>query len=226
MSSHKYCEDVAIAKHKLADLPTDWDGKTSILEMKEANFNWRQMEWWGFYFEMLCYQRLDGEFLIPGEQYGPQPTARFDLKRTINWDLKAKAIKSDDHRSILNDKRAMDESIARHGAHGLMIALCDVEYNDKDRSFQRWHDELKGEKSKYQIEREQRTSISRYRKTSALLQEILFLVVTPQNRNWLELHYQGRNSNGRPRPPKYMLNYDYEILQHFLIDTIVFTHAA
>ncbi len=175
---------------------------------------------------MLCYQRLAGEFSIPGEQYGRKATARFDLKRSINWDLKAKAIKSDDHRSILNDVRAMNESIARHGAHGLMIALCDVEYNDIDRSFQRWHDELKGEKSKYQIEREQRTSVSRYRKTRAVLQEILFLVVTPENRDRLGRYYQGRNSNGRPRPPKYMLNYDDETLQHVFIDKIIFEHAA
>lgn len=37
-------EDVKIAKHLLRDLPTKWDGKASILEMKEVDFNWRQME--------------------------------------------------------------------------------------------------------------------------------------------------------------------------------------
>lgn len=217
-----YQDDIKIAKHLLADMPTRWDGKQSILEMKDANFNWRQMEWWGFYFEMLCFRRLAGEFSIPGDKYGSTATSCFDLKRSINWDLKAKAIKSDDHRSILNDTQAMNWSIEQYGAHGLMIGLCDVEYNDQDRSFQRWHENLKGGKSKYQVEREQRTSISRYRKTSAKLQEILFLVVTPDNTCFLGSYSQGRNSNGKPRPPKYMLDYDEEILNKFLIDKMTF----
>jgi hypothetical protein len=217
-----YQDDVKIAKRLLAKLPTIWDGKMSVLEMKEADFNWRQMEWWGFYFELLCQRRLAGKFSIPGDKYGSVATSCFDLKRSINWDLKAKAIKSDDHRSILNDTEAMDWSIATYGAHGLIIGLCDVEYNDKDRSFQRWHEELKGGKSKYQTEREKRTSISRYRKTKAELQEILFLAITPENVSLLGIHHQGRNSNGKPRPPKYMLDYDEETLSKFLIDTLTF----
>ena len=217
-----YQDDVKIAKRLLADLPIRWDGKTSVLEMKEVDFNWRQMEWWGFYFELLCHRRLVSEFSIPGDKYGSAATSCFDLKRSINWDLKAKAIKSDDHRSILNDTEAMDWSIREYGVHGLIIGLCDVEYNDNDRSFQRWHEELKGGKSKYQLEREQRTSVSRYRKTRAELKEILFLAITPENISLLGIHHQGRNSNGKPRPPKYMLDYDDEILNQFLVDKVVF----
>ena len=81
---------------------------------------------------ILCYR--------PGEKFDQ---VNFDLKGEINWDLKAKAIKSDDHKVILNDREAMEASIARHGYHGEVIALCDVEYNDINRSFQKWHSELK-----------------------------------------------------------------------------------
>ena len=190
------------------------------MTLKDANFNWRQMEWWAFYFEHLCYERLESSFEIPGDRYGIARTACFDLKGSINWDLKAKAIKSDDHRSILNDTKAMDWSIKKYGAHGLIIALCDVEYNDSNRTFQKWHQALKGGKSKYEVGRERRTSVSRYRKTSAELQEILFLVVTPKNVSSLEIHHQGRNSNGKPRPPKYMLN--YETVKKFLAGRIRF----
>ena len=213
-------KDIQSAKSLLSDLPISWDGKKSILELKEANFNWRQMEWWGFYFEYLCYQRLKSSFAIPGDRFGKARTSCFDIKGSINWDLKAKAIKSDDHRSILNDMQAMDWSIQEYGAHGLIIALCDVEYNDSDRTFQRWHQELKGGKSKYEINREKRTSVSRYRKTNVELQEILFLVVTSKNISHLGIHHQGRNSNGKPRPPKYML--DYDTVKKFLVDRIVF----
>jgi hypothetical protein len=212
--------DVQSLKKLLAKLPTKWDGKKSILDLKKANFNWRQMEWWGFYFEYLCYLRLGDIFTIPGDRYGKAKTACFDIKNSINWDLKAKAIKSDDHRSILNDVEAMNLSVKEYGAHGLVIALCDVEYNDVNRSFQQWHQELKGGKSKYEINREQRTSVSRYRKTKAKLQEILFLVVTSKNISSLGIHHQGRNSNGKPRPPKYML--DYDLINKFLVDKIEF----
>ncbi len=213
-------KDVLLAKSLLNDFPVFWDGRESVLELKTANFNWRQMEWWGFYFEYIAFGKLKGSFSIPGDLFGKVKTACFDFKGTINWDLKAKAIKSDDHQSILNDTEAMDWSIKQYGSHGLVIALCDVEYNDTNRSFQKWHEELKGGKSKYEIAREQRTSVSRYRKTRAELVEILFLVVTSKNRSALGIHHQGRNSNGKPRPPKYML--DYDTIGKFLVDKIVF----
>lgn len=216
----RYSKDVKTAKSLLLDLPTIWDGKKSVLELKKTGFNWRQMEWWGFYFEHQCYLRLTEFFDIPGDKYGKTRTACFDMKGSINWDLKAKAIKSDDHRSILNDVGAMNWSIQKYGAHGLIIALCDVEYNDTNRSFQKWHQKLKGRKSKYEINREQRTGISRYRKTQAELQEILFLVVTAKNISAPGIHHQGRNSNGKPRPPKYML--DYDTVKKFLVDRIGF----
>lgn len=92
--------------------------------------------------------------------------------------------------------------------------------NDVNRLFQKWHQELKGGKSKYEINREKRTSVSRYRKTKIELQEILFLVVTSKNISSLGIHHQGRNSNGKPRPPKYML--DYETIKKFLVDRIIF----
>lgn len=208
-----YLDDIASAKQALQCLPIEWEGKESVLALKDADYNWKQMEWWAFYFELLCRTRLNGVFEIPGDRYY---SVRFDAKKTINWDFKAKAIKSDDHRAILNDCAAMDNAVKTYGQHGLIIALCDVEYNDNDRSFQRWHESLKGGKSKYEIQREKRTSISRYRKTRARLTEILFLIVNSTNIKLLEIHHQGRNSNGKPRPPKYMLNFD--TLQDFVVD--------
>ncbi len=213
----KFEDDLAVLKTKLAILPTEWEGKATILEMKEANFQWRQMEWWAFYFEMLCFRLLEGDFK-KGNIYR---TVTFDLKRSVNWDLKAKAIKSDKHDAILNDKQAMEESVAEHGEHGAIIALCDVEYNDVDRSFQLWHTELKGGKSKYESQREARTSVSRYRKTHATLIEVLFVRFTAENLPLLGTMKQGRNSNSKPRPEKYML--DLEDLDEFLVDRLVFS---
>lgn len=216
-----FSEDVTTAKKLLSTLPLDWEGKKCVLELKEADFNWRQMEWWAFYFEFLCRRRLSGIFEVPGERFG---TVVFDLKGSVNWDLKAKAIRSDEHKCILNDRSAIDAAIKMYGAHGVLIALCDVEYNDESRAFQRWHSELKGGLSAYEKDRRARTEISRYRKTRAVLREILFLRLDQRNVEVLGEMRQGRNSNGKPRPPKYML--DLEQIDDLLVDRISFSQSS
>lgn len=201
--------DIEILKSLLSRINPVWDGKQSILEMKEADFQWRQMEWIGFYFELLCKRLLSKEFQIPGEKYG---NTTFDLFRTFNWDLKSHAANAGKE-IILNDCLAMNEAIAKHGFHGEIIANLDIEYNDHDRSFQKWHTDLKGGKSTYEIERESRTTNSRLRKTAAELKEIIFVIITPDNVSELDILHQGRNSNGAPRPNKYGLNLDNNNIQ-------------
>lgn len=209
--------DIKILKRKLKKLPQHWDGKKSILELKKADYNWRQMEWWAFYFEHKVKEILKKDFQFPGEKF---ENVEFDLFGHINWDLKASAIKTNNHNIILNDKKAMDESIKKHKYHGEIIALCDVEYNDVNRSFQQWHDELKGAKSQYVQDREKRTSVSRYRKTKADLTEIILLIITKKDLENLSIMKQGRNSNGQPRPVKYML--DLESIDLFKNEVIKF----
>lgn len=215
-----FSADVAKAKRALAKLPCEWDGKKCVLELKEAGAIWRHPEWWAYFFEYLCFARLADAFKIPGERIG---RTTFDLKGSVNWDLKAKAIKSDKHDCILNDKTATNSSIEKYGEHGVMIALCDVEYNDESRTFQKWHSRLKGGLSKFEKERRARTSVSRYRKTSALLREVLFIRLDATSVERLGEMRQGRNSNGKPRPPKYML--DLEDIDGLLVDRLKFKTA-
>lgn len=212
-----FSSDIETLVSRLSTLHTSWDGKRCILELKRADFNWRQMEWWAFYFEYLCRQKLYANFQFPGDRF---ENVLFDLKGYCNFDLKAKAIKSDDHRCILNDVSATNQSIHRYGVHGVIIALCDVEYNDVDRTFQKWHSELKGGLSDYEQERRTRTQLSRYRKTHANLLEIIFLHFNKDNVGTLSTWRQGRNSNGRPRPLKYML--DLEDADQFILRRIIF----
>jgi hypothetical protein len=205
-----YENDIETLQVEIPKLPKYWEGKSCVLELKDANYNWRQMEWWAFYFEYKVRDLLADKFAFPGDKFD---NVTFDLKGAINWDLKAKAIKSDDHKVILNDCSAMEKSIEQHEFHGEIIALCDVEYNDVNRTFQHWHTELKGGKSDYEIERENRTSISRYRKTKAELTETVLLVLQKKDLEKLSIMRQGRNSNGKPRPEKYML--DLETINDF-----------
>ena len=197
--------DIRLLIEALRSIKSVWDGKAAILEMKEAKDQWRQMEWFGFYFEYLIRKHLSGvpHFVWPGDRFG---NITFDLKGVINWDVKAKAIKSDSHQSPLNDMRAIEQAIRTDGAYGVILGLCDVIYNDENRTFQQWHTQFKGGLSKYEKNRIERTSISRYRKTSAKLLEILFVVVREADLVKLDIFKQGINSNGRPRAPKYMLD--------------------
>jgi hypothetical protein len=211
-------EDAEVATKYLTDLPTIWEGKTSILEMKAKNYQWRQMEWWGFYFELKAQGVLTGQFTVPGDKFG---TVTFDLKRSVNWDMKAKANNASNNSAILNDKRAMESSIDTYGEHGVIMAVCDVEY-DTDRSFQKWHTELKGGKSQYEKAREERTTSSRSRKIKAVLTEIVFLRIDSSNLIYLDTMRQGRNSNGASRPEKYLLNLNK--IEHFLVSRINFSH--
>lgn len=208
-------EIISIAQ-ELKSLHKDWDGRKCILEMKERNFQWRQMEWWAFYFEMICRDKLSSTVQIPGDSFD---RVTFDLKGSINWDLKASVIKSDRHIIILNDTAATDQSIQRHGYHGEIIGLFDAEYNDIDRTFQKWHSSVKEGLSRYEIERQERTSVSRYRKTHVSLVELIFLIIDKDSVEKLDIFKQGRNSNGNPRNQKYSLrveeidNFNHQIFR-------------
>lgn len=200
-----YDSDVVIFKKKLSALSKNWDGRECVLELKDADYNWRQMEWFGWYFEFKARRLLQDVADIPGDRYG---NVTFDLKKQINWDLKASA----KQKVILNDKDAMDLSIAETGCHGEIISLFDVEY-DIDRSFQNWHTELKGGKSNYEKKRENRTEKSRSRKVKAILRQIIFVILKNGDLESLSIMRQGRNSDGSPRKIKYML--DLNKIHHY-----------
>lgn len=56
---------------KIKNVPKSWDGRDSIIEMKESGYSqWKQMEWIGFYFQFLCERYLSDFMKIPGSRYG------------------------------------------------------------------------------------------------------------------------------------------------------------
>ena len=67
------------------NIPKVWDGRESIIEMKDSGSrHWRQMEWMGFYFEFLCQKFFSEIIDIPGKKYGRtefDPTFRSCLSR-------------------------------------------------------------------------------------------------------------------------------------------------
>jgi hypothetical protein len=189
----------------LSGIPIHWDGKQVILEMKAANFpHWRQMEWIGFYFQLLCGKSLSPFMRIPGPKYGK---VEFDGFLEIPWDFKTHAINTSSHQVIVNDSLAISAGIKEYGCVGLILALGKVEYNDEKRRFQKWHNKLKGGLSDYEQERIKRGAWSRLRKVTLDLQQLSFIQITDETLvKSGSFQSDFRNSNGRPRRSKVLLD--------------------
>jgi hypothetical protein len=204
---------------RLKSIPTVWDGRSSILEMKNACYpHWKQMEWTGFYFQFLCEKYLSGFMEIPGPRYG---NVRFDAFKYIPMDFKVHAMNTSSHQIIVNDSEATANGIKDYGAVGLILALGKVLYNDDDRTFQKWHEALKGGKSKYVMERIKRGAWSRLRKVSFNLQQISFIKITDETLiKCGSFQRDFRNADGSPRREKVLL--DLEKIEDELVYVIEF----
>jgi len=187
------------------NIPFVWDGRQSILEMKESSFpHWKQMEWIGWYFQFLCEKFLKDVLKIPGPKIN---NVTFDGFKVIPWDFKAHAINTSSHQIIVNDSEATTVAIKNYGCVGLILALGKVKYNDDERTFQRWHEELKGGKSNYEIERIKRGAWSRLRKVEFNLQQIAFIKIDDDVlRKCCSFQRNFRNANGTPRREKVLLD--------------------
>ncbi len=201
----KYLNIAQQISEKFDKIPIHWDGRKAILEMKDANFpHWRQTEWIGFYFQFLCEKLLKNYLKIPGPKYG---NPEFDGFKEIPWDIKAHATNTSSHQIIVNDSEATAKAIKEFGCIGLILAIGEVKYNDDERTFQRWHEELKGDKSKYELERIKRGAWSRLRKVEFNLRQISFIIIDDSVlAKCGSFQKDFRNANGNPRNEKVLLN--------------------
>jgi len=193
-----------IAEH-LKKIPKLWDGRDAILEMKKNSYqHWKQMEWMGFYFQFLCEKYLADLIKIPGPKYG---NVSFDGLKDIPWDFKAHAMNTSSNQIIVNDSQATAKGIKNYKAVGLILAIGEVLYNDEDRTFQKWHQKLKGGKSVYEKERIKRGAWSRLRKVSFDLKQISFIKITDDTLiKCGSFQSDFRNSNGKPRRAKVLID--------------------
>ncbi len=190
-------------------LPPVWDGKASIEYMKDNDCrHWKQMEWPGFYFQFMCETILgkDGFMECPGKKYG---NVEFDGFKIINWDFKAHSIdlsKKNNNKIPTNGYSETMSAINEYGQVCFIVASGVSSY-DTDGSFKKWHDELKGGISKYELERVERKAPSRRRKTSFSFDELIFVFVNADTIKYCgKFQSAFRNSNGTPRNAKVMID--------------------
>lgn len=194
--------------------PERIDGRDAVLELKDADYNWKQMEWQGWYFEHKAYTSLVDQI---GGDVGPTyGSTEFDYQRENVWDLKAHSTTTpsgNERRDMyLNDKTSVEDCIRANGGIGFIVAHGDPEYDDEDRSFYHWHQELKGGKSDYVKRREERDAPTRERKQAFRIKTIsayfvpsLEALLNGEDDGWIRPRSQGRNADGSDRPKKYAL---------------------
>lgn len=192
------------------DIPPFWDGQRAILEMKANSFpQWKQMEWPGFYLEFLSKRLIAPIFGEPSQQFG---STRFDGFLGVPWDLKCKGLFDSSGKAstsmYLNDEQATRTALDQFGLILLVVVVGQYIFDDEDQSFYHWHEKLKGEKSAYQLGDPSRRS--RIRKSGFTPSELKLFSFNEQDLEGdsplLSLRSQGKNSNGRPRPRKWLLD--------------------
>ena len=163
-------EKLGLASHSM---PKVWKGRESILEMKDAGFKqWRQIEWLEFYFKFLCQKHFDSIINISSKKHG---NIKFDAFCKIPWDFRVDSTDVETYSIIANDVEVIADAISNYGYYGIILAVGDMEFDDKETSFKKWHDGLRGEISKYETHRINKGIMSRTRKTAFTLKAINFV---------------------------------------------------
>lgn len=199
------------------NLPQRVDGKDAILELKQRNYHWRQMEWIGWYFEYRIFTILSESIGgTTGPAYG---NTTFDYKRQFVWDLKAHPKYTNkgtpNEPIILNDREAIEKCVTENSGLGFIVVNGSAEF-DESGEFKTWHDALKGGTSAYEHERIRRGAKSRKRKIVFKIDSVdAFFIKSQQvldmgiENGWLQFFQQGmRNADGSPRRAKYALRTD------------------
>ncbi len=216
MKKREVCREVF--EKLMCNLPSYWDGKECILYMKENGCtHWRQMEWFGFYFQFMCETILGekGYMKVPGVKYG---NVEFDGFKLIPWDFKAHTLNGSSPNKVpTNGYLEIKEAIEEYGCVGFIIASGNANFDDEEQSFKKWHDYLKGKISKYEKSRIARGALSRRRKASFKLESIRFVFVDKDTFKYCKTFQTGmRNSNGKPRKSKIEIDISDPRLEQYI----------
>jgi hypothetical protein len=142
----------------------------------------------------------------------------FDGLGKISFDFKAHAINTSSNQIIVNDSEALSLAINDYESVDIIMALGlgEVLYNDSDRSFQQWHEELKGGLSTYTKERIARGAWSRLGKQNFSLSQISIIEINDKTLvKCGSFQEDFRNSDGSLRRKKVL--FDLESLNEEII---------
>jgi hypothetical protein len=190
-------------------IPGEWDGKEAITYLKNRDYQWRQMEWIGWYFERRAKDILEASGLPLGTPFR-HGSVQFDIALDgMTFDIKTHVTKHPRDWVVLNDREAIEACLQATGSWGAILACGSAEM-DPDGSFKDWHAALKGVKSVYEVERVRRGAPSRRRKTIFRLEGLIALCLDSTEalhdayrEGWMKDFQTGmRNAGGARRRAK------------------------
>ncbi len=190
-----------------------WDGKACVLELMAADYQWRQMEWIGWWFEFKALRILREGV---GGSAGPRlDSVKFDYAVDGEvWDFKTHPVraKGSTGSAYLNDEEAVDACLAHTGHIGWQIAVGTAVYDNDLCTFKHWHDTLKGGESDYVKEGRRAGRRSRRRKVSFRFEGVAWFefrsaaeLAAALQTGWFKrgLQVGQQNADGSPRRAKY-----------------------
>ena len=199
-------DGVRVRNHLEQAASTDvWNLRKAVAEMRANEWpHWRQSEWPGFYFEYREFAMGKGEF-VRGPRFG---NVEFDLQSKLVWDLKVHV--DGKNRVPLNDQEAVRDCISQTGFIGWMILTGSATYaSDEDRQ---WHTDFKGGLTSYaKSNRALGKNKRRIKGTFAPESIVAFGLAGLSNlerameEGWIVDFKQGKNADGLPRRPKFMV---------------------
>lgn len=128
----------------LADaIREDWDGRTTITRMRDAEFrHWRQTEWFGWYFELIGIPTMIDAF---GGGRARFNNTDFDYRLNTVWDLKAHDRQGGTSKTaILNDHAAVLACLRAGEGLGFLVLSGEADY-EGHLEFAEWRRDFCGE---------------------------------------------------------------------------------
>lgn len=188
-------------------MPAEWNGIECISEMSESGYSQAmQAEWAGSYNEYCLRKYLDEnpEAARHIEFYQDRSKGGIDLDLrlpSINSYADVKIHSSASGAVIGNDCRTVDRILDENPDAKIYLLVTNIQARrDRDFGYETtifWNGLL---------HKENRYSYGRRMKHSAAVDKVSLLEINSANRDRLSLFRQGRNSNGKPRFPKYKIN--------------------
>lgn len=188
----------------LADaIDTTWDGRRCVEAMRDAEYrNWRQTEWFGWYFEYVGITALVNAF-------GGSPrrvlNTSFDYALRSTWDLKAHS-SGGENAAILNDLDAIDTCLDEPGGLGFIVLTGNPDYSDSA-AFDAWHRSQRGGGLAHDRSRTLKSGFEPLRLDAYHLQDAATLEAA-RERHEFSVMAQGHQPDGSPRKPKLKIRFD------------------
>jgi len=188
--------------------PKIFEGRESIRWLHKHTTQGKQIEWAAIFFEEYCRPLLTN-FL--GGWHGVRITkgSRIDYQRYYNWDLKVHSLKDSkgklQSQIILNDKTAMDRIIKQESGIGFVIADVDFDF-DTEGKLQKWRDELEERTKSHSKNSRLMKNRGKVKSLKAIFIKDEITLKSGIRDEWISIFKQGRQPDGSPRNPKYMMN--------------------